>query len=50
MKNRLTDQQKIDLVSKYLSGASANQLAKMYEISCTAVLGILRRRNIEIRK
>lgn len=47
---RLTDQEKIDLVSRYLSGEKTIVLARYYKIDKTAVLGILKRRNIPIRK
>lgn len=46
---KLTDQQKIDLVQKYISGEKMSQLAEFYNIDNSAVWGLLTRRNITIR-
>lgn len=47
---KLTDQQKIDIVKKYLEGYSSNSLAKEYGITKQGILCILKVRNVEIRK
>lgn len=45
----LTDQQKIQVVSDYRSGKSGASLSREYHISRQALLGLLKRRGIEIR-
>jgi transposase-like protein len=46
---KLTDQQKIDIVTKYISGNSSVKLSKEYGISRQAILYILKVRKVEIR-
>lgn len=46
---RLTDQQKIDVVTRYQAGDSSVTLGKEYNISYTAILSLLKRRGIIIR-
>jgi hypothetical protein len=50
MQKRLKDQERIDLVSKYENGMSSCQLSIEYGITDTAILGLLKRRGIKIRK
>lgn len=45
----LTDQQKIDLVIQYQEGKSSCELAKIYGITDTSILGLLKRRGITRR-
>jgi len=47
---RLTDQEKIDVVAKYVAGASSVQLGKEFGISHTAILSMLKRRGVKIKK
>ncbi len=47
---RLTDNQKIEAVQRYEAGESSVEIAKTFNISYTAILGILKRRNVKIRK
>lgn len=47
---KLTDQEKIDIVSRYLNGESSLKLGKEYKVSKQSILCILRVRNINIRK
>lgn len=47
---RLTDQEKIDVVQKYLDGMSSCELSKIYGISDTAILALLGRRGVQKRK
>lgn len=46
---KLTDQQKIDIVNRYLQGESSLKLAKAYSITKQSVLSILKIRKIKIR-
>lgn len=46
---KLTDQQKIDLVQRYINGESSVKLASEYNIARQSVLSILKIRKIEIR-
>lgn len=46
---KLTDQQKIDIVNRYIQGESSLKLAKSYSITKQSVLSILKIRKIEIR-
>lgn len=46
---KLTDQQKIEIVNKYINGESSLKLAKEYNISKQGVLGILKVRKVKIR-
>ena len=50
MKTKLTDQDKIDIVAKYLAGTSARGIGKQYGVTHKAITGILTRREIQIRK
>ena len=44
--NKLNDQQKIDIVEAYLKGKRSVELAKLYNVSPQAILGLLKRRGI----
>ena len=46
---KLSDQEKIDMVEKYISGTSSIKLAKEYNISRQSVLAILKVRKVKIR-
>ena len=46
---KLSDQQKIDIVSRYLKGESSVKLGKEYGIAKQSVLSILKIRKVEIR-
>lgn len=43
---KLNDKEKIEVVEKYLAGASSCQLSKEYGITDTSILGLLKRRGI----
>ena len=47
---RLTDQEKIDVVTKYNAGLSSVQLSKEFGITHTAILSMLKRRGVKIKK
>lgn len=49
MQTRTTDEEKIEIVKRYLSGENAINIAPDYNISTVALLGLLHRRNIKIR-
>ncbi|GAA3145351.1 hypothetical protein [Nonomuraea roseoviolacea] len=49
MRGRLSDEQKVEVVQRYAAGESASRLAKVFGVSRQAVVGILRRRGVEIR-
>jgi len=49
MKKRTTNDQKLEIVKRYLAGENATDIAPSYSISTVAVLGLLHRRNIKIR-
>lgn len=46
---KLTDQQKIDIVTRYQQGESSVKLSKEFKVSTRAILSILKVRNIEMR-
>lgn len=46
---KLSDQDKINIVSDYLKGESSLKLGERYKVSKQAILCILRARNINIR-
>jgi len=46
---KLTDQQKIDIVQKYKEGQSSVKLGKEYGVAKQSILSILKKRNVEIR-
>jgi Mor family transcriptional regulator len=46
---KLTDQQKIEVVNRYLNGESSPSLAKAFNISRQSILSILKIRKVEIR-
>lgn len=48
-RKQLTDQQKIDIVKKYLDGRSALSLSREYGIYYNAIYSLLKKRNIKIR-
>lgn len=51
MKRKLTDQDKIDIVRKYLeSNISTRKLGAEYSVTHKAITGILKVRGVEIRK
>ena len=50
MSNRLSDQERIDVVAKYIAGKSPIELSKIYGVTDTAILGILKRRGVVRRK
>jgi hypothetical protein len=47
---KLTDQQKIDIVSQYLAGQSSVQIGKLFGVTHVAILKMLKVRGVEIRK
>ena len=47
--NKLNDQQKIDIVEAYLKGKRSVELAKLYNVSPQAILGLLKRRGIVVK-
>jgi len=46
---KLTDQQKIDIVNRYINGESSVKLSKEFEVSKRSILNILNVRNVEMR-
>lgn len=46
---KLSDQNKINIVTEYLQGESSLKLGQKYNVSKQAILAILRIRNVEIR-
>lgn len=46
---KLTDQQKIEIVTKYIKGSSSVVLSKEYSISRQSILSILKVRGVKIR-
>ena len=46
---KLSDQDKIDVVNKYLNGISAIKLAEEYHITRQSVVSILKVRGVNIR-
>lgn len=46
---KLTDQQKINIVSRYEKGESSIILAKEYGVAKQSILSILKVRNVDIR-
>lgn len=49
LSSMLTDQQKIQIVLDYKNGKNGATLAREYNISCPALLGLLKRRGIIVR-
>lgn len=45
----LSDKQKIEVVEKYENGCSSVKLAKEYNVTANAILGILKRRGVKIK-
>lgn len=46
---KLTDQQKIEIVSRYINGESSIKLGKEFNVSTRSILSILKVRNIKMR-
>lgn len=46
---KLTDQEKIDIVKKYQEGQSSVKLGKEYGVAKQSILSILKKRKVEIR-
>lgn len=46
---KLSDQQKIDIVNRYVKGESSVKLGKEYGIAKQSILSILKIRGVEIR-
>ena len=46
---KLTDQQKIEIVERYINGESSVILSKEYGVSRTSIISILKVRHIERR-
>jgi transposase-like protein len=46
---KLTDQEKIDIVKKYQEGQSSVKLSKEYGVAKQSILSILKKRKVEIR-
>lgn len=46
---KLSDQQKIEIVNRYVKGESSIKLSKEFNVSKTSILSILKVRNIEMR-
>lgn len=50
MKQKLTDQNKIDIVERYKNGETSVMLGKDFGVSHVAILGVLKVRGVGIRK
>ena len=46
---KLSDQQKIEIVSRYINGESSTKLSKIYNVSKHSILSILKVRKVKIR-
>lgn len=46
---KLTDQNKIDIVNRYIKGESSVKLGEDFNVTRQAILAILRNRKVEIR-
>jgi transposase-like protein len=46
---KLTDEQKIEIVKKYIQGESSVKLSEQYNVSTRSILNILKVRNIKTR-
>lgn len=47
--NKTTSEQKLEIVNLYRAGETTSAIGKKYDISATAVGGILKRRNVQMR-
>lgn len=48
--NRLTDEQRVEVARRYEVGDTTTELAKAYGVAKSTIIGILRERNIVVRR